>query len=100
MPAVINGIEGSFGGNAGADEKEGLVFFTVRRLYDGCCFQQQIFDASKFQKCLSRVIDGPVQLLNASLWAKPAKYLSDLFAPILQRLFQQRHKLIRDCTVD
>lgn len=34
---------------------------------------RQIIDEAKFKEGLSKVIDGTVECLNASLWAKAAK---------------------------
>ncbi len=74
VPAVVNGIEGLFGGHAGTDKKDAAMSFVQAALsMADAVSSKQIVDAGKFQEGLGKVIDGTVQCLNASLWAKPAK---------------------------
>jgi hypothetical protein len=74
VPAVVNGIEGLFGGHAGTDKKDAAMSFVQAALsMADAITSKQIVDTAKFQEGLGRVIDGTVQCLNASLWAKPAK---------------------------
>jgi len=73
-PATTTVSEGLFGGHAGTDKKDADMSFVQAALsMADAVTSKQIVDASKFQEGLGKVIDGTVQCLNASLWAKPAK---------------------------
>jgi hypothetical protein len=74
VPAVVNGIEGLFGGRAGADKKDAALSFVQAALsMTDALANRQIVDESKFKEGLGKVIDGTVECLNASLWAKNPK---------------------------
>jgi hypothetical protein len=71
VPAVVNGIEGLFGNRSGTEKKESAISF------DGAALQlteavsnREIVDEAKFKLGLSKVIDGTVDCLNASSWAR------------------------------
>ena len=71
IPAVVNGIEGLFANRAGADKKEAALSFVGAALQlTDAITNRQIVDEAKFKDGLSKVIDGTVQCLNASIWAK------------------------------
>ncbi len=71
VPAVINGIEGLFGGHAGADKKDAALSFVSAALsITDAVSNKHIVDEGKFKDGLAKVIDGTVQCLNASTWAK------------------------------
>jgi hypothetical protein len=73
-PATTTVSEGLFGGHAGTDKKDAAMSFVQAALsMTDAVASKQIVDASRFQECLGKVIDGTIQCLNASLWAKPAK---------------------------
>lgn len=71
IPGVINGIEGLFGGRTGSDKKDAAMSFvqTALSMTDAIA-QKEVVDAPKFQEGLGKIIDGTVQCLNASVWAK------------------------------
>jgi len=72
VPAVVNGIEGLFAGRAGTAKKDAALSFVQAALsMTEAVASRQIVDEDKFRIGLSMVIDGAVQCLNASLWAKP-----------------------------
>jgi hypothetical protein len=74
VPAVVNGIEGLFGKQAGGDKKDAALSFVQAALsMADAVSNKQIVDAPKFQEGLSKVIDGTVQCLNASIWANATK---------------------------
>ncbi|HZQ68368.1 MAG TPA: hypothetical protein VFA68_07595 [Terriglobales bacterium] len=74
VPAVVNGIEGLFGGRSGDDKKNAALSFVQAALsMTDALANRQIVDESKFKDGLGKVIDGTVECLNASLWAKSAK---------------------------
>jgi hypothetical protein len=71
IPAVVNGIEGLFANRAGADKKEAALSFVGAALQlTDAITNRQIVDEAKFKDGLSKVIDGTVECLNASIWAK------------------------------
>jgi hypothetical protein len=71
IPAVVSGIEGLFGARAGGDKKEAALSFASAALgVTEAVTSRYIVDEEKFKDGLSKVIDGTVQCLNASTWAK------------------------------
>ncbi len=71
VPAVVNGIEGLFGSRSGAEKKDAALSFVQAALsMSDAITNRQIVDETKFKEGLSKVIDGAVQCLNASIWAK------------------------------
>lgn len=74
VPAVVHGIEGLFGSRAGADKKQAALSFVESALAFGeAVSNKDIVDDEKFRDGLNKVIDGTVQCLNASIWAKAGK---------------------------
>ena len=71
VPAVVNGIEKLFGSRSGAEKKDAALSFveTAISITDAIT-NRQIVDEPKFKEGLSKVIDGTVECLNASIWAK------------------------------
>jgi hypothetical protein len=71
IPAVVHGIEALFGGNKGADKKESaLAFVSAALSMAEAVTNKDIVDEDKFRDGLGKVIDGVVECLNASAWAK------------------------------
>ena len=74
VPAVVSAIEGLFGGRSGTDKKDAAMSFVQTALsISDAVTHRQIVDEAKFKEGLSKVIDGTVECLNASIWAKPAQ---------------------------
>ncbi len=74
LPAVVNGIEGLFGGRSGAEKKDAAMSFVSAALQlSDAVTARHIVDEDKFKLGLSNVIDGVVLCLNASTWSKPAQ---------------------------
>lgn len=71
VPAVVQGIEGLFGNRTGTEKKEAALSLvgTALSMTDSIA-NREIVDESNFRDGLSKVIDGTVQCLNASVWAK------------------------------
>lgn len=71
IPGVVNGIEGLFGHKSGDQKKEAAMSFVSAALsITEAVAARDIVDQDKFKEGVSKVIDGTVACLNASLWAK------------------------------
>jgi len=71
IPAIITGIEGFFGARTGNDKKEAALSFISAALgLTEAIAAREVIDDGKFKDGLSKIIDGTVQCLNASVWAK------------------------------
>ncbi len=71
VPAVVHGIEALFGSKTGADKKQAALSFVGSALsITEAVANKDILDNEKFQQGLSKIIDGVVECLNASAWAK------------------------------
>ncbi|MEO5936999.1 MAG: hypothetical protein ABIP81_07280 [Terriglobales bacterium] len=71
IPAVVHGIEALFGGKSGNDKKEAAMSFVGSALsITEAVLNRDIVDDAKFREGLGKIIDGVVQCLNASSWAK------------------------------
>ncbi len=71
VPSLIAGIEGMYVNKSGAEKKDAaMVFFeNAIRTVDAVA-AREIVDPEKFKAGIGLVIDGVVQCLNASAWAK------------------------------
>ena len=71
LPGIVNGIEGLFGNRPGKEKKSAALSFLDATLSIGDALSnRQITDEAKFKDGLSKMIDGAVECLNASAWAK------------------------------
>ena len=71
IPAVVTGIEGLFGSRSGSEKKEAALSFVGSALSMAEAISaRDIIDEGKFRDGLGKIIDGTVQCLNASTWAK------------------------------
>ncbi len=71
IPAVVHGIEGLFGGRSGNEKKEAALSFVGAALsMTEAVTAREIVDEDKFREGLSKIVDGTVQCLNSSVWAK------------------------------
>ncbi len=71
IPAVVHGVEAIFGGKSGTEKKDAALSFVSAALNLGeAVTAREVVDEDKFRDGLSKVIDGVVQCLNASVWAK------------------------------
>jgi hypothetical protein len=71
VPAVVSSIEGLFGNRSGAEKKESAISFVGAALQlTEAVANREIVDEAKFKLGLSKVIDGTVDCLNASSWAR------------------------------
>lgn len=71
IPAVVHGIEALFGSKSGSEKKEAALSFVSAALsITEAVTNKDIVDENKFRDGLGKIIDGVVQCLNASAWAK------------------------------
>jgi hypothetical protein len=74
LPAIISGIEGLFGSRSGAQKKDAAMSFVGAALsLTDAVTNRQIVDEEKFKQGLSKLIDGTVDCLNASVWRKAGR---------------------------
>ena len=70
-PATTTVAEGLFGSKSGTEKKESALSFVGAAIsMTEAITSREIIDEGKFRDGLSKVIDGTVQCLNASTWAK------------------------------
>jgi hypothetical protein len=70
-PATTTISEGLFGNRSGAEKKDAAISFVSAALsLTEAVANRQIVDEAKFKEGLSMVINGTVECLNASVWAK------------------------------
>ena len=71
VPSIVNSIEGLFGNRSGNEKKESAMSFVVAAIQlTEAIANREVVDEPKFKSGLSQIIDGTVQCLNASSWAK------------------------------
>jgi len=71
VPAVVHGVEALFGNKSGNDKKEAALSFVSSALNLGeAVTAREVVDEEKFRDGLSKIIDGVVACMNASVWAK------------------------------
>jgi hypothetical protein len=71
IPALVNGIEALFGKKPGAEKKDAAMSFLESALQTvDAIAARDIVDPEKFKDGISKIIDGTVECLNASTWAK------------------------------
>ena len=71
IPALVNGIEGLFGNKSGSEKKDAAMSFLENALSTiDAVAAREIIDPEKFKDGISKIIDGTVECLNASTWAK------------------------------
>jgi hypothetical protein len=71
VPALVNRIESLFSHRSGAEKKDAALSFLQTALsMSGAAANRQIVDPEKFKEGLGKVVDGAVECLNASVWAK------------------------------
>jgi hypothetical protein len=71
IPALVNGIEGLFGSKSGSEKKDAAMSFLESALSTiDAVAAREIVDPEKFKDGISKIVDGTVECLNASTWAK------------------------------
>jgi len=71
VPGVVNSIEGLFGRHGGREKKESAIAFLLAALHLKESVESgAVVDEERFKEGLSKMIDGAVECLNASQWAR------------------------------
>ncbi len=71
VPSIVHGIEALFGSKTGSQKKDAALSFVTSALALGeALAAKDVVDEAKFKDGLGKIIDGVVQCLNASVWAK------------------------------
>jgi len=71
VPAAVHSVEVLFGYKSGQDKKEAALTLVGEAVgIGGSLGEEPITDELKFKDGLGKIIDGVVQCLNASTWAK------------------------------
>jgi hypothetical protein len=71
IPALVNGIESLFASKSGTEKKDAAMSFLESALATvDAVAAREIVDPEKFKDGISKIVDGTVECLNASTWAK------------------------------
>jgi len=71
IPALVSGIEQLFGSKSGSEKKDAAMSFLENALATvDAVAAREIVNPEKFREGISKIIDGTVECLNASTWAK------------------------------
>jgi len=71
VPGIITSIEGLFSHRSGMEKKDAVISFLEAALSAGdAVMSRDIVDQARFKEGLSKIVDGTVECLNASVWAK------------------------------
>jgi hypothetical protein len=71
VPGVVQGVEALYGAKAGDQKKDAAIAMVGSAInIADAVSNKQIADAGKFTGGLTMIVDGVVECLNASLWAK------------------------------
>ena len=72
LPGVIQGVESLYGEKSGQQKKAAAVEIVGGAInLANAVTMKHIADSDKFTSGLSLIIDGVVDCMNASIWAKP-----------------------------
>jgi len=71
LPALIQDVEALYGARSGAQKKDAALAIVGSSINMAeAVSTRQIADSAKFTAGLNLIVDGVVECLNASLWAK------------------------------
>jgi len=71
IPGIVTSIETLFSHHSGAEKKNAVMSFLETALSAGdAVMNREIVDEARFKEGLSKIVDGTVECLNASVWAK------------------------------
>jgi hypothetical protein len=71
LPSLVQGVEALYGAKSGAQKKDAAISIVSSSInMADAVSAKQIVDSAKFTTGLNLIVDGVVECLNASLWAK------------------------------
>ena len=71
LPSLVQGVETLYGAKSGAQKKDAALSIVSSSInMADAVSSKQIADSTKFTAGLNLIVDGVVECLNASLWAK------------------------------
>jgi hypothetical protein len=71
IPALVAGIEAMFSTKTGNEKKDAAMSFLENALQmSDAVAQREIVNPQQFRDGVSRIVDGVVECMNASAWAK------------------------------
>ena len=74
VPGVVNSIEGLFGRHNGREKKDSAMAFVLAALHlTESAAAGEVVDEERFKEGLSKMIDGTVECLGASQWARKGR---------------------------
>jgi acid phosphatase family membrane protein YuiD len=83
LPSLVQGVEALYGAKSGAQKKDAALAIVSASIHMGdAAGLKQIADADKFTGGLNLIVDGVVECLNASLWAKPEGTQQTAISPV------------------
>lgn len=74
VPSLVQSVELLYGAKTGAQKKDAALSIVSSSIHVAdAVSQKQIADAPRFTQGLEQIVDGVVECMNASLWAKNSK---------------------------
>jgi len=71
LPSLVQGVEALYGAKTGAQKKDAALSIVSSSInVADAVSNKQIADSAKFTAGLNLIVDGVVECLNASIWAK------------------------------
>jgi acid phosphatase family membrane protein YuiD len=71
LPSLVQGVEALYGAKSGIQKKDAALAIVSSSInVADAVSSKQIADSGKFTEGLNRIVDGVVECLNASIWAK------------------------------
>jgi hypothetical protein len=71
LPGLIQAVETLYGAKTGAQKKDAAIAIVGSSInMADAVSTKQIADSAKFTEGLNLIVDGMVECLNASIWAK------------------------------
>lgn len=71
IPALVTAIESMFASKSGDEKKDAAMSFLEHALQmSDAVAEREIVNPEQFRDGVSRIIDGVVECMNASAWAK------------------------------
>jgi len=71
LPSLVQGVEALYGAKTGAQKKDAAIAIVGSSInMADAVSTKQIADSTRFTGGLNLIVDGIVECLNASIWAK------------------------------